>query len=75
MKWFVRSGISWFTILPYWRPDSQEHLIEAISYLDGQREKNPAGLGTFENQSMKISNSNANACQLIGLKRNSTVRN
>lgn len=25
--------------LPYWRPDSQEHLIKAISYLDGQREK------------------------------------
>ncbi|HMW40544.1 MAG TPA: hypothetical protein PKD57_14150 [Saprospiraceae bacterium] len=25
--------------LPYWRPDSQENLIEAMSYLDGQREK------------------------------------
>lgn len=25
--------------LPYWRPDSQEHLIKAMSYLDGQREK------------------------------------
>ncbi|WP_146159096.1 OST-HTH/LOTUS domain-containing protein [Nitrosomonas aestuarii] len=25
--------------LPYWRPDSQEHLIEAMSYLDGQRER------------------------------------